>query len=721
MIIENKSSYHLISKSAIVSCLLLFSIITRINAQQLTLKSADRAFKDFAYKEALDKYLYLHRKDTSNIYYQYQIAQSYLKLNDSQNTEIWLGKLIEHADSIEINLLYEYAQVLSKNKKYSESAHWYQQFREKGGSGGVSQKLEGLNNPDQFYQDQNKFSIKRLTFNTSKSDFSPFYYDEGVAFVSSRSKQKWVKENYTWDGSNYLDFYYFDTADSLNIRKINGLNSRFHEGPAQVFDDGQKIVFTRNNISGSKLKRNSSGIVNLQIFFAERDSLGKWGSISSFKFNSMEYSLGHPTISQDGKLLIFAANIPGGMGGTDLYYSWANTDNTWSEPENMGEVINTSDNEMFPFILENQLWFASNGDKGLGGLDIYSVSLSGGKPLSEPKNIGAPINSNQDDFGLITQGNQRKGYFTSNRDGSDDIYSFTADFMEVEGQVLAKGSNKPIKNAEVTLLNKNKDFITKITTGDDGEFSAEIVKTNTIILEAKKENYLLEQPLIKNISESSGKTILEPVYMFQSILKTTVLDDNSEEPLAGVDLTLTDLRDNNILIPISSEPKEYLIVQGNTYEIVIAKEGYYTKRDTIKTSTNFSGIKEYSTNLKKIIVGESIKLDHIYYDVNSANLRHESELELDKVFIFMQDNPHIKIELGSHTDSRGSASYNLKLSQKRAESATNYLLKQGVDVTRIVPKGYGESQVMNRCSNGVVCSSEEHQQNRRTVIKILEN
>ncbi len=161
------------------------------------------------------------------------------------------------------------------------------------------------------------------------------------------------------------------------------------------------------------------------------------------------------------------------------------------------------------------------------------------------------------------------------------------------------------------------------------------------------------------------------------------------------------------------------VTPGETYELFAAADGFYSKRDTFQVSKTYQGNEAHEVRLKKVVVGESIRLDHIYYDVNSADLRTESEVELDKVVGFMKDNPHLKIELGSHTDSRGSDAYNLRLSQKRAESATQYLIDQGIDKKRIIPKGYGESRPVNRCVNGVSCSAEEHQENRRTEIKIL--
>lgn len=699
-----------------------FFIAFNLCGQDLIIqKNADQAFSEFAYKDALSKYQYLYAKDSGNHHVLEQICRSFLKLNDSEMAEKWLGKLIEKSDSLDNDYVFEYAQVLSKNEKYDQAEKWYNLYKENGGSKNVNSKLRGVSNPNQFFTDRGKYSIKKLGVNTPDSDFSPFYYDEGLAFVSSRNKKKWVKESYRWDESDFLDFYYFTFDDTLTLKKIHGLNSKYHEGPAQTFDAGDKIVFTRNNLLGTKLKRSKEGVVNLKLLFAQRDSLDVWGNIVPYSHNTPDFSMGHPTISQDGQHLIFAADLPTGLGGTDLFYSRLLEDNSWSAPVNLGNIVNTSENELFPYIFGSQLWFASNGHEGLGGLDIYHIHLDDFKPTGTLKNIGAPINSSQDDFGLITNGNLREGYFTSDRDGNDDIYAFLAEFITLRGNVLTEGSNIPVSGAEVIVLGHDNIPIANVFTDIDGEYSIEIGKANSITINARKENYILTHPIVKKITPGEGKIALDPIFLHQRILKTSVVEDGTSNTIEDVIQTITDLKDHKILSPDSKDKNQYFIENGKNYEIVMAKEGYYTRRDTLTIDNSFSGIKTYTANLKKIIIGESIKLDHIYYDVNSANLRYESEVELDKVVVFMLDNPHIKIELGSHTDSRGSANYNLKLSQQRAESATNYLVKQSVEKERIIPKGYGENQVMNRCADGVKCTEEEHQENRRTVIRILEN
>ncbi len=703
----------------ILSIFFLFIVCSTSAQEQLIRKSADRAFEEFAYSEALEKYQLLYLKDSGNLHYISRLSETYLKLNDSKKAEVWLGKLVEKHEGFDNRKLYEYAQVLSKNEKYDQAKYWYGRFKERGGITSVDDKINGIENIRSFFAEEGKYSIERLDFNTSKSDFSPFYYQDGIAFVSSRKEKEWVKNTYNWDESDYLDFYYYNPGDtSLRLSKIKGLNSKYHEGPSHIYAGGQKIVFTRNSVQGSKLQRDQKGTANLQLFFGEI-SEGKW-VITPFQHNTVEYSLGHPAISEDGTILIFASDMPGGFGGTDLYVSKKGTFERWSEPVNLGNGVNTSEDEMFPFLSGDHLWFASNGREGLGGLDIYQVQFQNNKVSGVPENVGAPINSSQDDFGLITLGNFREGYFASDRAGSDDIYSYVAEFVNVKGRVLAKGSHDPILGAKVTLEDRSGRVIGTALTDSEGVYDAQLGKEAVFSIRAEKVDFLLEEPIQENTSGVSDFKELEPVFLLQRLMTVKAVDAESKETLLDAIQTVKVIGKKGVVAPIEGHENQYLINPVN-YEVVTAQEGYYTLRDTVTVADDFYGMKDYVAELKKIVVGESIRLDNIYYDVNSANLRAESELELDKVVVFMKDNPHIKIELSSHTDSRGSAPYNQRLSQKRAESATEFLISHGVERDRIVPKGYGESKVVNRCKDGVRCSAEEHQENRRTEIKILEN
>ncbi|MFY0598603.1 MAG: OmpA family protein [Cyclobacteriaceae bacterium] len=702
--------------------IIFFSGFLVFSQESLILKSADRDFENFAYSEAVEKYEFLHKKDTNNIYYVEKIIESYVKLNKSNKAEIWLETLTSDYVDYDNYMAYIYGQVLSENKKYEEAKYWYEVYKNNGGTLNAEIKLDGINNLENFFLDNDKVKVEKLPFNTEESDFAPFFLGSKLGFVSARKEKQWVKNTYNWDESEYLDFYYYDANDtSLRIRKIKSLNSKYHEGPAEVYDQGNKIVFTRNNTNQNRLRKDQKGVTRLQLFFATLDTIGRWNDIQPFRHNNKDYSLGHPTISSNGKFLIFTSDMPGGFGGTDLYYSVLESDTSWSIPINLGATVNTAGNEMFPFLDAQYLWFASDGLDGLGGLDIYMIEMDQYTTKGEPQNVGAPINSSQDDFSFITNKDHRSGYFASDRDGDDDIFQFTKEYLTITGKVQEKETGKSIPQATVFAMNSTGDTLGSILSDSNGGYQMDLPKTAGVLITAKKNHFSQVGELKVALNSTLNSIVLDPLVMVENILEVNAAEEKSGELISNAFQVVATL-ENSELAEAKNESKNlYYVLAGEQYLIVSAKEGFYTKRDTVSLDTAFMGTKRFTAKLKKIVIGESIRLDHIYYDVNSANLRLESEVELDKVVVFMQDNSHIKIELSSHTDSRGSASYNQRLSQKRAESATQYLIDHGIEKDRIIPKGYGERKLVNRCSDGVRCSAGEHQENRRTEIKILKN
>jgi outer membrane protein OmpA-like peptidoglycan-associated protein len=308
-------------------------------------------------------------------------------------------------------------------------------------------------------------------------------------------------------------------------------------------------------------------------------------------------------------------------------------------PVNLKE-INTEGNERTPVLdQENNLYFSTDGRVGMGGLDIFKTQLLPGK-IAEPKNLGYPTNSPQDDFTYLKT-STLTGYFTSNRPGglgSDDIYSFKeqqrAFVLKLTGIVFDRKSNQPLMNAIVTLSKINGQTF-KVQTDETGNFRFNLDQESDYNLTGEKTNYRAD------------------VTSFTTINLT-----------------------------VSAEIKKDLY-------------------------------------LERIELEKAIKIENIYYDFDKSNIRPDAAVELDKLVKIMKDNPTIWIELGSHTDSRGNDQYNQWLSQRRANSAVQYIIDRGIEKNRITAKGYGESKLLNNCSNGVKCSESAHQLNRRTEFKIV--
>ena len=697
--------------------LVLLTLNYFVQAQNLPILNLNRRaeveFDKFSYSKAKDLYMESYVQDSTQVDVIGQIAKCYLKLNNSIEAERWLTKLIQ-SDSVQSDdIYYALAQQLSKNTKYDETADVLIKLN----AGKAKDfRAESLSRLDEFFAASKFYEVTSLEVNSPSSDFGPMYYGDQIAFLSARQKNKWVISSFSWDGTEFLNFYSF-SPDSVapDVTPIAGLNSAYHEGPGQLYDKGQKIVFTRNHLIKNKLGRQEDGISKLQLYFAARTEDGRWSEVSPFEQNIPSYSFGHPTINMAGDTLIFASDMPGGFGGTDLYFCVAR-EAGWSVPANFGDRINTEGNEMFPFWQGQKLYFASDFWPGLGGLDLFFTSPWADS--GEPVNIGAPINSSQDDFGLITGESQRSGYFSSDRSGNDDIYKFDAKFYTLSGEVKDLYSDAPIEEAEVVFLDSLGRVMDIFSTGASNSFEVNSTYSGQLTVYARKSGYLMQDSLKVVMGADFVGMQKMDLYLFVPDLEMIILDE-SDQVIAGAVHYLRPIAAQKPLQPLAGEDLLYGVVPGKTYELFAAADGFYSKRDTFQIPDGFAGNGQHLVHLKKVVIGESIRLDHIYYDVNSARLRVESEKELDKVVAFMTDNPHINIELSSHTDSRGTDAYNLRLSQQRAESATQYLIDQGIDKKRITPKGYGESKPVNRCVNGVNCSADEHQENRRTELVIL--
>ncbi len=693
-----------------------------------TVTKADESFKQYAYAEALDLYLFAYRKDTVSEHLTSQIANCYLKLNNSILAEEWLQKRIAleaQPTGISYFLL---AEVMAKNGKYEEAVKWYERYLTCMDDSVAIIKLNGIRDLGTYSEDSKKFSIEKMEFNSPEMDFGPMFYQGGIAFVSSRMEQKWVAKEYSWDGADYLDFYYFNPKDSSReIRKIKELNSKYHEGPGQFFDQGNRVIFTRTNLvankfnSVRKLNKDAQGVTNLTLFVSEKEASGVWKEPKVLLPSTKEYSYGHPTLFGSADRLIISSNIEGSIGQSDLYEIRKINDSTWSVPRNLGGLINTEGDEMFPFYLDKKLYFASNGKGGLGGLDIYVSELLKDSSFSKPTNVGAPINSSQDDFGLISSPKFRFGYFSSNRDGNDDIYKFQSEVTTLEGVVYLDSMRLALEEVTVIVKNRDTTFTRLVSTDIEGKFYIDVPSPDSFLITAKKEALRHRNPVSVATNGKQNEIVIDTLWMEQSLLELNIFDSKTQEPIQNALTVLSVLNKNISIIALNDSLKQYRLNPGWQYELITTKDGYYKHRDTIHTNAEYWGYRAEDIPLKPIVVGESIRLDNIYYDLGSATLRQESEGELDKVVRFMEDNPHIKIELSSHTDARGSSTSNMKLSQRRAESVGDYLIKHGIPTDRIVPKGYGESKLSNRCADGVRCSQEEHQENRRTEIQILEN
>ncbi|TDB65252.1 OmpA family protein [Arundinibacter roseus] len=702
----------------------------------------------------------------------------------------------------EYSICYLYfAQALASNGKYKEAQDTYAKYssiQEEDKRGVSFSKL--YNNVGLLTKNSGSYKIEELTINSLAPDFSPMYYKEGLVFVSGRTEPLNIKRVFNWNDTPFLDLYFLsdltkikgksasslggDIAPKSSVRKRKSvlgmdsytaltsndsrkvgfftgssynttmgyderpltdseafsktLNSKYHEGPATFTRDGSRVIFTRNNYNNGEYKESQDGINKLKLYTSEIVN-GSWGPSKELPFNSDDYSTGHPTLNFDNTLLYFASDRPGGFGGTDIYLSRFEN-GTWSEPVNLGPEVNTKGNEMFPFVDNNgNLYFSSDGRPGLGDLDIFFAAMEGPAKPKKSLNLGAPINSNKDDFGIITDTERTVGYFSSNRKNGgkdDDIFRFRREgpmyaCRDLTILVYDEKTKMPLTNSLVQIENKNSsENIRQLRTDSSGNVMLCLAAENDFMLIASNEGFqnntigfstsafeddrptLLEIPLKKievedELSADAGTEV-----------KGVVLSQNTNAPVAGVKVFIKDETDGTVQEVLTGAAGEYTFkaIPGHNYSIDGELKDYGTFGKKI---VGYTPEKDIDLSLLMFEKGAVINIENIYYDLDKWDIRPDAAFELNKVVDVMEKYPSMKIELGSHTDSRASARYNKTLSNNRAKSAKQYLVSKGISEKRIISKGYGESKLTNSCGDQADCTDEEHQKNRRTEIKVL--
>lgn len=728
-----------------LSLTLIVSIfaITQVFSQTGTLRKGEKYFDIYSYNESIRKLEQITEKDTD---IRRKLALSYFRVGNYLESGKYWSEVVKNEDAVPDDL-YQYAYVLAINGLYTDSEFWMKKYSELAAHDSRAQMH--LANPG-FYtlllKDKGLFEIKNLNINTYHSDFGATFYKDKIVYASTRALPRPLKRIWNWNKLPYLDLYVADvdsTGQFVNIERFGRkFSSKYHDGPASFNQDGTYMAFTRNNYD----RKSSEGIVKLKIYTAEKIN-DKWSKPKSLHFNSPEYSVGHPTFSADGNIMIFVSDMPGGFGGSDLYVIYKDEEGNWSDPKNLGNIVNSEGNEMFPYLhTDGILFFSSDGLLGLGGLDVFYTNANDLNNLTTPLNLGAPINTNADDFAFILKTDQSGGYFSSNRIdglGDDDIYAFNLSEPFVLQKIIKGKSYDNYKNilsnVEVILYDDLGTPISQKTSDENGDFQFTIDKDAIYELTGTKVNYFkAENKVDATGSETTLFTELILNKLLQISIYCIITDYETNEIIPDVKIILKNLEDDSIENITTSNKGDFERKVENKemydkllYSLTLEKEGYLTQTfvysKVIDREGRYNLHEEMQVVMRKIDIGTDlakiIDIQPIYFDLGKADIRPDAEIELNKIVEVMNENPRMVIELGSHTDCRGTAASNTRLSDRRAKSSADYIKARITNPDRIYGKGYGESQLVNHCecegSKVVQCTEEEHQENRRTEFRII--
>ena len=693
---------------------------------------ADKKYMLYEYSEAIPLYQQYLENNPKDYEATKKLALSYKFINNISGSIEVYRSLLKLKEAVPEDW-FDLVQLLRINLNLSDARLYAIQYQQKNNGEKAQNLLRSIDMYDELMAGMDEYTIINKTGQYPQSAFSSIYYQNGLIITAENPGG--VKNQWTGRGNTKLFF------TDLNINKLvpfaSELMSKYNDGPAALSADGKTLYFT--TINKKSVQEQEVNTSKLQISVALLNNT-KWQFENQFPFNNSSYNVAHPALRNDGNMLVFSSDKPGGKGGMDLYGCSKQADNTWSEPINLSN-LNSSENEVFPtFDRADNLYFSSNGLSGLGGLDLF-VSKNDGGHFSEPLNLKAPINSSYDDFSLTTIDNLESGYLSTNRFGTtetDDIAVFAkkvaavvpVDEPEVntviEITVLDKYTSIPLPYVSVTLKDEKNNTVFQGMTDPEGKLLME---------EIPADNYRV-QGMLNDVTTTIAK-IGQEDFTQEIISRTLTHNDprftlsgiaanaNTNEPVSGVTVTCenTALNKTNSRVTGSDGTFFFQLEQTSDFKVMGEMQGWLSSEAIYETTKGLDRSKDLYVLIKLSMqqpdTGKPIRLDKIYYDYDKCDIKPRAAEELDRLIKLMNDYPDMIIELSSHTDSRGTAEYNQKLSQCRADAALTYILGKGIAKNRIIAVGYGESRLVNGCADGVTCTEQQHQENRRTEFKII--
>ncbi len=686
-------------KTKIISAILSFMIFAFACTPQYYKGNKD--YNRLSYAKAIKHYNRISEKDMSPEV-KMKLADSYRLNSKFDEAETWYAKVVDLPEAQPIHYL-RYAEMLMSNKKYEESRRWFSIYLIIDPYSTIAAShLNALDSLDKFSKDAHLYLVTEEIIDSTESNFSPTFYKDGLVFCTDRNSDENLEDG--WTGDPFYDLFIResmskDDNDKVYMMADNKINSKYHEGPASFTNNDNMIYFTRNNYYKKGFLRAEEDVAHLKIFSSKNQD-DDWLKALPVEFD-LEDNF-HPKdvevdLTKGGYKVL-----------TSKSYStnYLETSEEGFMEEKIAEAVPfdpLTHSSGHPTLTKSGklIFYISDMPGGYGGTDIYLSTIRKDGRLSRPINVGPSINTEGNEmFPYIFEdslGNYRL-YFASNGHfglGGLDIFSsnFNAETAFWEDPIpMSYPVNSPYDDFGLIV---NPDEQT-------GYFSS-------------------------NRTNSNG---VDGIYKYTTIypdfyLEATVINSETKEPIEFAVINMTSNKETSSTDIFTTDSIGQIFTKldyNSSYSLYAHKIGFHGNYATVSTY----GLTESDT-LRVVIpidpleVGKTIVLKNIYYDFDKANIRPDAALELDKLVKTMRENPGLSIELSSHTDARGSDEYNERLSQRRAESAVQYIVSKDINNDRLIAKGYGEYKPVNECVNGVECSEEKHQDNRRTEFTVLEN
>lgn len=578
--------------------------------------------------------------------------------------------------------------------------------------------------------------------NSENLEFSPIPWGDGIIFTSSKSNRflKCPAEN----SGEYTDLFYAKRNEDGSFGEKEALkgkvNGKYNDGVATFNTLGNKMIFTRNNLNG----RNEYDVIDLKLYSADLEN-GQWVNVQELPFNSDEWSTCHPTLSNDGTLLLFASNRPGSVGGSMDIWGSRLVDGQWSEPFNLGPDVNTDSTEIFPYLDgSGNLFFSSKGHGGSGSLDIFAATADDNGNWNLAGNIGEPFNTAADDVNFVTINDGTEGYWASSggpqSQGLDDIYYFNRTPKPIEAIVVVidEITGERLGSATVNVETTGFDDVLSnlyakgieplnLTTDSKGATNFGVLPLAKYSILAEKEGYesATRMPTTAELTAQPEYIIPLRRKVYKATLTGIVADLNTKERIPLANIKLRDKTTGEMIDLIGNGNGEFTreINCDHQYEVMATKEGYDAS-EWIPVAFDVNQCKEKGAVSVTIYLNRRliVYFRPIFFDFDKYYIRKpDATSTLDTIVGILKQYPSLKVNLTGNCDARGTTPYNDVLGDNRANSTKRYLVANGIDEARITTNSLGERKPINECGDNVYCTETKHQANRRVDVVPVEH